>query len=195
MNRAILLLVCIVLFAACRPPVYTPKPRGYYQVVMPAKAYQTFERPGFPYSFDYPTYGNILQDTNLAGPKELNRYSIDIDFPELGGRIYLDYKSITPTQSLERLLYDAHEMSYFHTKRADYINAPSFKNTHGVHGLFVTVGGNAASAYQFIATDSTKHFLRGALYFDATPNADSLKPVAEFLKRDMEHMLETLQWK
>jgi hypothetical protein len=36
--------------------------------------------------------------------------------------------------------------------------------------------------------------LRGALYFDVTPNADSLRPINEFLKVDMEHMLETLKW-
>jgi hypothetical protein len=57
-----------------------------------------------------------------------------------------------------------------------------------------TVGGNSASRYQFAATDSVKHFLRGALYFDVTPNADSLQPVTDFLLKDIQHMLLTLQW-
>jgi gliding motility-associated lipoprotein GldD len=57
------------------------------------------------------------------------------------------------------------------------------------------VGGNTASRYQFAATDSTQHFLRGALYFDVTPNVDSLKPVTDFLLKDIKHMMNTLRWK
>ena len=62
------------------------------------------------------------------------------------------------------------------------------------NGLYYDVGGNAASAFQFFATDSTQHFQRGALYFDATPNADSLKPVNEFLIEDIFHLVNTLKW-
>lgn len=188
-------IALLLLFAACRPPQYTPKPRGYFRYTLPKHAYQTFDRAGYPYEFEYPVYGAILQDTNLAGDKAAFKYSIDVDFPALGGRLYLDYKSITPNNTLEKLLDDAHSMSYTHTKRADFINAKPFHNTHGVHGLFIDVGGNAASAYQFIATDSSANFLRGALYFNATPNADSIKPAADFLRKDMEYMLGTLRWK
>jgi len=44
-------------------------------------------------------------------------------------------------------------------------------------------------------TDSVKNFIRGALYFSSTPNADSLKPVQEFLQKDMEHLINTFRWK
>jgi gliding motility-associated lipoprotein GldD len=86
-------------------------------------------------------------------------------------------------------------MSHYHTKKADYINEPEFHTANNVHGLFYDVGGNAASALQFYATDSHKHFLRGALYFDVTPNVDSLRPVNEFLRKDIEHFIQTLSWK
>jgi gliding motility-associated lipoprotein GldD len=64
-----------------------------------------------------------------------------------------------------------------------------------VHGVYYDVGGNAASAVQFFATDSNKHYLRGALYFNVTPNADSLQPMVEFLSKDIEHLIKTLRWK
>jgi hypothetical protein len=44
-------------------------------------------------------------------------------------------------------------------------------------------------------TDSTKHYLRGSLYFDAEPNPDSLAPVVEFFRNDIIHLIETLKWK
>ena len=193
--RALLPLLVILVLASCGPEVYTPKPRGYARIDTPKHAYQRFDQPGFPYSFEYPVYGKISKDTMMAGMKPDNPYWINIDFPTLGGTIYLSYKSIDAGHTLEKLLYDAHEMSYFHTKRADYINAPAFHTPNNVHGVLYSVGGNAASSYQFFATDSSSHFLRGSLYFNTTPNADSLKPVTEFLHTDIEHLLGTLVWK
>ena len=184
-----LLLVALI---SCRPEVYTPKPRGYARMDTPQHAYQDFSREGFPYSFEMPVYGFIQKDT-ASGAAD-NPYSVNVDFPTLGGTLFLSYKTIDAMHSLDKLLNDAHDMSYFHTKRADYINEPVFHTHNGVHGVVYQVGGNSASAYQFFATDSTGHFLRGALYFNVTPNADSLKPVTEFLKRDIEHMLGTLRW-
>jgi len=52
-----------------------------------------------------------------------------------------------------------------------------------------------ATPYQFFLTDSTHHFFRGALYYDATPNQDSLAPVNAFLLEDIQHILNTFRWK
>jgi len=127
--------------------------------------------------------------------KAENPWWINIDFPNVGGRIYVSYKEISEKQTLEKLLDDAHRLTFYHDKKADYIEPQEFKNKNGVQGLLFSVGGNAASAYQFVASDSTRHFMRGALYFDVTPNADSLKPMNEFLRKDMEHMLMTMKWR
>ena len=70
-----------------------------------------------------------------------------------------------------------------------------FTTRAGIKGIYFNLGGNTATANQFFVTDSTKNFLRGALYFDATPNADSLGVVNEFLKKDLLHLINTLQWR
>ncbi|RYZ52921.1 MAG: hypothetical protein EOP49_08435 [Sphingobacteriales bacterium] len=182
--------------SSCRPEVYIPKPRGYAKVELPEHDYTRFNPDGFPYAFDHPTYSRVVRDTDFLGKPPENPYWINIHFPSLGGQIYISYKEIKPGQQLSKLVEDSHEMSFtVHSKRADYIGEQPFHFGKDVYGILYDVGGNAASAYQFIATDSVKHFLRGALYFDVTPNADSLKPVNEFLKEDIRHMLETLQWK
>ncbi|MDR3680726.1 MAG: hypothetical protein P4L41_12240 [Flavipsychrobacter sp.] len=186
-------LLCLSILA-CRPTTYVPKPAGYFRIDTPQHSYQAFNKPEYPYGFEYPIYGNIVRDTAFFGEKPENPYWINIVFPTLGGTIYISYKEIGPNQSLEKLLDDSHKLSYVHTKKADYIDDGYFHNANGVSGVFYHVGGDAASAYQFIATDSVKHFLRGALYFDVTPNADSLRPVNEFLRGDIEHILKTLRW-
>ena len=42
--------------------------------------------------------------------------------------------------------------------------------------------------------DGTKNFVRGALYFNVTPNKDSLAPVLKFINHDIVHMMETFKW-
>ena len=193
--RILCLLFLIAAFASCKPETYAPKPRGYARMDTPRHAYQLFDSAGFPYAFEYPAYGRITHDTGMGGMKPDNPYWMNIDFPELGGTFYLSYKTIDAAHPLAGLMDDTHEMSFYLTKRADYMNTPSFHLPGGVNGILYDVGGNSASAYQFFATDSTKHFLRGALYFNVTPNADSLRPVTEFLHTDMEHLIHTLRWK
>jgi len=196
MRRIFALLAGLTLLAGCRPDTYVPKPRGYYHIEFPERSYQVFNDPRYPYSFEYPVYGKVVPDTNFFGQKPENPYWINIEFPSLGGTVFVSYKIISDKQPLSRLVEDAYQMTEFHTKKADYIeDFMLYNDSNKVYGQFYNVTGNAASAYQFYATDSAHHYLRGALYFDVSPNADSLLPVNEFLQKDMLHMLKTLKWK
>jgi gliding motility-associated lipoprotein GldD len=120
---------------------------------------------------------------------------LNVEFKELGATIYLSYKPVTVEEPLSKLIEQSYKLSYAHDIRADYIKSPQFKTKNGLTGVFYSVGGNAASAYQFFVTDNEKHFIRGALYFNTTPNADSLKPANDFLKKDIEYLVETIQFK
>ncbi len=195
--RYLPLLIILIVIASCKPETYTPKPRGYYLIDLPQRGYQSFNDASFPYSFEYPKYGKITNDTSFFGKKPENPYWINIDFPDIGGRIYLSYKIVSPTQPIYQLIEDAYTMTYkAHDKKADYIEPYVIHNdSNHLHGLLYYVGGNAASAYQFYITDSVKHFIRGALYFNTTPNADSLKPVNDFLLEDIKHLIVTTRWR
>lgn len=192
----LLLIAYCLLFSltACNTD-FVQKERGYYKIDFPKKQYQLFDRPGFPYSFEYPVYGNIIQDSLFFDEKAENPYWINIDFPQFDGRLHLSYKEIG-RHKFDSLVNDAFTMSYKqHTTRASAIQSKPFTTPSGVSGVYFTLKGNAATANQFFATDSVKHFLRGALYFNATPNEDSLRPVNNFLREDMEHLINTLRWK
>ena len=64
-----------------------------------------------------------------------------------------------------------------------------------VYGTYYTIRGSAASPVQFYVTDSSRHFLRGSLYFYAVPQPDSIAPVLDFLTADIDRLVETIQWK
>lgn len=173
--------------------IYTPKPKGYFKIDFPKRAYQLFDRPGYPYTFEYPVYANVSQDSSIFADND-TPYWINIDFPSFNGKIYISYKKIAGTD-FTKLVNDAFTMTYKHSSKATEIQDSLMKTKAGLTGIWFNVGGNAATAKQFFVSDSTKHFLRGALYFDATPNADSLGVVNEFLQEDMKHLINTLKWK
>ena len=98
--------------------------------------------------------------------------------------------------NFDSLVNDAFKMAYKqHTDISTGIKDSLMKTPNSVEGIYFSLGGNTATANQFFLTDSTKHFLRGALYFDATPNEDSLGIVNDFLKKDLQHLINTLKWR
>jgi gliding motility-associated lipoprotein GldD len=190
----LILIVVPVLFSFSCNSDYTIRQRGYFRIDFPKHEYRLFDNPGYPYSFEYPVYSNIIKDSTFFEDKPENPYWINIDFPGFNGRIYISYKEISGN-NFDKLVDDAFKLTYKHTYKATEIKDSLMKTQNGITGVFFRVGGNAATAKQFFVTDSVKHFLRGALYFDATPNADSLSIVNNFLEADMRHLINTLKWK
>jgi gliding motility-associated lipoprotein GldD len=194
MKLSFLLVLLGFVILGCNSE-YTQKPRGYYKIELPKKQYQLFDQPGYPYSFEYPVYGKIVKDSLFFDEKAENPYWINIDFPSLNGRFYISYKEIGKNK-FDSLVNDAYTLSYKqHTYRASAIQPEPFTTASGIEGVFFTLKGNAATSSQFFATDTVKHFLRGALYFNVTPNEDSLAPVTNFLREDLRHLINTLRWR
>lgn len=182
-------LVIIVFFQACDEQ-YTPKPRGYFRIDMPQHEYVSLDST-FPYSFEYPEYATIGPDP--FAPDE--PYWLNIDFPAFKGRVHLSYKKID--NNLSEYLEDSRQFVMKHIPKASAIDDSLINNRERkVYGLIYFIDGmGAASPCQFFVTDSTTHFVRGALYFDVVPNNDSLAPVIAFINKDIDHMLNTFEWR
>ncbi|HSU27445.1 MAG TPA: hypothetical protein VLJ68_03630 [Chitinophagaceae bacterium] len=185
-----------IVMLSCNDNYTVGKKKGYFRIDFPKKEYKVFDEPGYPYTFQYPAYANILKDTSFFEDKPENPWWINIDLPHFSGRIYISYKEIGGRHKIDSLVKDAFTMAYKkHVDIATGIKDSLMKTPNGVEGIYFSLGGNTATANQFFLTDSTRHFLRGALYFDATPNADSLGIVNDFLKKDLQHLINTLTWK
>jgi gliding motility-associated lipoprotein GldD len=169
---------------------YAPKPRGYFRIDLPEKNYRVFDSI-YPYSFEYPVYATILADTRASSEP----YWINIDFPQFNGQVHISYKPVNG--NLGEYLEDARTFVVKHIPKAEAINdSLILRPEDRVFGLLYYIEGNqAASPCQFFVTDSSAHFLRGALYFNIAPNNDSLAPVIRFIEADIRHMLATFRWK
>jgi gliding motility-associated lipoprotein GldD len=180
----------VMLLVSCSTD-YTPKPRGYFKIEMPKKSYQTYQSD-CPYSFDYPVYAQVLQDSaSNAKPCWL-----DVSYPQFNGRIHLSYQTISSKKIFNELVEDARTFAFKHTVKATAIDEAviSYPDKK-VYGIYYSIDGNTASSVQFFLTDSTHNYLRGALYFNEQPRLDSIQPVLDFVKKDIDVMIKTFKWK
>lgn len=185
------LWVYVLACAACSNNSYTPKPRGYFKIDFPAKAYQLYNKD-CPFSFEYPTYANLLADSST----DTQPCWYNLTFPQFNGRLHLTYYDVSSKKEYENLVEDARTFAFKHTVKANaidqkIINYPEKK----VYGVYYAIEGNTASSVQFFLTDSLKHYFRAALYFNERPQYDSIQPVVNFIKKDLDHMIGTFKWK
>ena len=190
---SILLSVLVIVFVvnACNDhDNYLPKPRGYFRIDLPEKAYSRVDTIEH-YSFECPNYALLTYDR--YSPNEKNW--VNIEMPQFKGSIHLTHKPVNG--NLGEYLEDVHTMLTKHLQKANGIRDSLIVNDeHQVYGLFIEMDGKGvATPMQFYLTDSTKNFVRGALYFNFLPNNDSMQPVINFIRKDIDHMINTFEWK
>jgi gliding motility-associated lipoprotein GldD len=182
------ILISIVVFASCKSGG-VPRPRGVLRIDVPSEHLYVPTDSTMSLIFEYAAIATLSPAVNKQGEQWYN-----IDYPQWNGRIYLSYFELNDSNLLP-LTEDARKFVYKHAVMASSIEESvfSFPDRH-VHGVLYDIGGDAASAVQFYATDSTNNFLRASLYFNAPPARDSLNPVIEYVREDMLHLISTLTW-
>jgi gliding motility-associated lipoprotein GldD len=182
-------LLLFFIITACQNETYTPKPRGYFRISVKDTTYQLYSDAA-PFSFEYSRLAVI--DT-VHKPDE--KHWMNLKYPQLNADVFITYKSLK-TCNLESCINDARTMVFKQSAKADDIQEFLLSDTLSAkYGkIYEIIGNEAACPYQFWLTDRESHFFRAALYFNATPNNDSIAPIIDYLKKDMLHLIETFSW-
>lgn len=182
-----LCLLTAACMAGCSQP-RVPKEYGYFRVFLPEHQYTSCAENGYPYLFEISDWAHI-QPVAQSG----EQYWINIVYPQLNAHIHCSYKPVH--NNLGKLSADAEEFVYNHSMKATSIPEQEYVDeSKHIYGVMYQLEGNTATPAQFYITDSTRHFFRGALYFNCVPNQDSLAPMIEYLQEDIRHLIETFQW-
>ncbi|MFP4088756.1 MAG: gliding motility lipoprotein GldD [Cyclobacteriaceae bacterium] len=180
--------ICLGL-SACNSD-FVPKPKGYNRIDLAPHTYVSLPDT-LPYTFEYSEHAVIQPDTSYSS----ERYWLNIYYPGHDASIQLTYKDVDRSEEmLETLLEDSYQLTVNHQIKAAAIEERVLGTPSGKKALVAELSGEVPSQFQFYITDSTDHFLRGALYFRTATQNDSLAPVIEYIKVDMVHMLNTLRW-
>ncbi|MBO0950014.1 gliding motility lipoprotein GldD [Fibrella forsythiae] len=188
------LALATLAFAACtssEQASYVPKPKGYPRIDLPAVSYVPIPA-GHPYQFEVNSAARVLPDTF----KNAEPHWIYIYYPTLKATVQITYKPVlNDVNRLRGLLADAYKLTAKHNVKASMIEQQQVRLKNGLAASLITLEGEVPSQFQFVTTDSTRNFLRGALYFNTATANDSLAPVINYVRADMMQLLNTLRWK
>ena len=179
----------LCLLTSCQQD-YSPKPLGYNRLNLPSPEYKSLADT-LPYKFEYSIHAKLLDDTSAIS----ERYWIEIYYPQIKANIHITYKLIRNDQMLKEYLDDSYTLTSKHQIKAYAINEVITQTPSGKTAVIAELEGEVPSQFQFTVTDSTKNFMRGALYFNTKVANDSLLPAIEYMKKDIMHMINTLEWK
>ncbi len=193
----LLLLVALFGLTACSSSTsnadadYIPKPKGYPRIDLPPHRYVAIE-PTHPYQFEVNRLARVLPDTFARAEP----HWIFVDYPAFHATIQLTYKPVLNDPArLRAMLQDSYKLVGKHKIKATEIKEQVQKLPSGLWANVIELQGEVPSQVQFITTDTTTHFLRGALYFNTATANDSLAPVIQYIRQDVQHMLQTLKWR
>jgi gliding motility-associated lipoprotein GldD len=190
-KRLGLFISSLICFLGCQSSsTQTPKPRAYHRIEFPDKSYQSASIEG-PYAFDVPEYAKVAQDQS----SDALPFAYDVHFPTFNATLHLTYHPFIKRATLDTLTEDARTLAFNHTIKATGIAPIEIHHPEKeIYGLLYEIKGNTASQIQFYVTDSIQHYVRGALYFNERPKIDSIQPVIDFLRKDIDHLLQNLRW-
>jgi gliding motility-associated lipoprotein GldD len=177
---------------------YTPKPRAYFYIDTPEAVYHSFHFPdsadthtkNLPFAFDISD--RVVVENVIDS---LRTKWFDLNYRHYNARIYCSYFSINE-ESFPVKADESRRLAYFHELKADGVEEQAFSNPENkVYGLIYEIKGNVASPVQFVITDSVSSFFRGSLYFNNSPNTDSVAPVLAYINKDIQIIMESFRWK
>jgi gliding motility-associated lipoprotein GldD len=183
MKICILSLSCVLLLGCAETVII--KPMAKLRLDYLEAAYKKSET-NCEYDFDINDQATLVKTRNCG---------TRLNYPNMNAAVYITYQEVR-NNNLDSLLYDAQKLAYNHDRKAISIPEKLFINQeHNTYGVFYSINGDAASQSHFYLTDSVQNFVTGSLYFDATPNFDSIYPAVVYLREDIMHLMETLEWK
>ncbi len=177
------LLFCLFFWGCSQN--YQPKPKAYNQIYLPKPKHKTLKING-AYSFE----------KNIVAKKNENKtYGwLNLSYFNHVAEVLITYKKINNLEHFESLVGESYKLINKHKKKASSIIETEIKTLRGTRAKIIDIKGEVPTPFQFIVTDSSKHFIRAALYFEKPIKGDSLLPVVDYIKRDMLHILNTLSW-
>ena len=183
-KRVSFCLIWFVLLGSCNT-TYKPKPRGFNYITFPEKNYKKLNVKDV-YLFQKNTLANHYFDLNLPW--------VTIKYKKLKAEILITYKEIQTESDLNTFIEESYKLIGRHQIKAESILERKVVTSKKKQAIIFEIKGAVASPYQFITTDSTKNFLRAALYLDMPIENDSISPVINYLKEDVNQILNTLTW-
>jgi gliding motility-associated lipoprotein GldD len=181
--------ILLLFFAACDTYTPYPRPMGFPRIELPATTvHKTFQNTPCPFTFEYPDFGEFTRNSE-------DSCWVDITFPQFDGTWHIAYRNTDAIGKTRSELYEEYRnLMYFHTKKADRIIETPVSGPTG-YGMLFEMYGEVGTPAQFFFSDSTgSQVIMNSFYYRTALKNDSLHPVSVYMKRELAHMIQSIQW-
>ena len=185
-KNSISVLLMILISFGCKDEPY-PKPHGYPRLNLPKVGYENWTNNCNVF-FRKPVGARIerlMKDSCF----------FNLSYPSLNAKVHCSYVPVDG--QLKEIIDQEYKLrekhNQFSTNVKERVYHTEIKNVHAL--LFHISGTHAATPLQFFITDSVNHFFRGTLYFNTSPNNDSLSTAIDFIRSDIDTLVESFEWK
>lgn len=179
-----------LVVVSCEDDNYVPKPVGFARIDFKDHKYKDYN-DDCPFEFQY---GSMAQVVQVNGKRNATCW-FNLEYPQLKAKVHFSYLKIEG-ENIDGFTKDARKLALEHLAKADDFEENIVQDTaENVYGIIYDFKGSTASNMQFYLTDSVNHFVRGALYFEVTPKADSIAPTEAYIEEELQHLINTFTWK
>lgn len=192
-----ILILYLVFTSGCKETfVPVAKPRMYPKVDFPKREMTNLIDSDCKFSFQYPSYFDYKKDSirfeeNYKYPCWFDLYS-----KQLNTTMHFTFMNINSQKDLDVHITDAFKLADEHNIKAVARKENVIEDKDKkVFGLIFEMDGDVAAPLQFFITDSSRFFVRASLYFNDKVNQDSTQIIYNFVKNDIDKMIETFNWK
>lgn len=164
-----------------------PKPHGYPRLNLPKIGYEKWES-NCSFNFKKPIGAKIQY------PRKDSCW-LNIYYPTLNAKVHCSYLPVNG--HLKDIIDQEYKLREKHNQFSTSVKERVYHNEEKkVNALLFNISGTqAATPLQFFITDSINHFFRGTLYFNTSPNNDSLATAIAFIRADVDSLIESFEWK
>ncbi len=181
-----LIFIVVIFLFGCKEDPY-PKPYGYPRLNLPKVGYEKWSS----------NCSFIFKKPNGADVEKVDADTcfFNLSYSSLNAKVYCSY--IPVEGQLKEIIDQEYKLREKHNQFSTSVKEKVFHNpTKNVHALLFHISGTqAATPLQFFITDSVNHFFRGTLYFNTSPNNDSLATAIDFIKNDIDTLVESFEWR
>ena len=184
------LLIFTILVVACEEYVPYPRKYAYARIELPqAYSHKQFDEAFCPFTFKYPDFGEISRSMS-------DSCWVDVSFPIFDCKWHFSARNI-PTSGKSRSDHfeEYRRLIYQHTRKATQIQPSPIEAQNG-EGVKFEIYGNVGTPQQIFFYDKEEqNIMMMSFYFRTATKNDSLQPVIQFMKKELDLMLESFQWK
>ena len=187
-------LLFIIFINSCET-VELPKPHAYLRLDYPEPNYADMSFENTNVNFKINNINTSVFEVNLDDDNDLVLLK-NIIYPSMKAEISLEYYKINEKNKLSYKLNSLNDFTSIHLKKS---SSPAkvqefIDDQKRVYASIINIQGDVTSPYQFYATDSTDNLIIGVLNLKANTKYDSVMPSLNYLKNDIYHLIESINW-